>query len=230
MHSGLLLSRHFVVGNRVRRHLRSALPRFYAASDKEDRSWGDIARDAASLAGAAVKKLGDTASSLVTGRREAQLERRREKEETAALGRVFGGGLLGNALGTLFGAGLKLVAGQVRASMQASEALHSAASAAVARDRRVSDALGSPVRCSAPTSVASSSQSINGVGTSVTRVTFSVQGPCGVARVLAVGTDGDRRDITVVLPGGNEFRVDDGDFGGGDSKVIDLPDSDYRIR
>ena len=75
--------------------------------------------------------------------------------------------------------------------------MHQAAAEDVSGDSRVREVLGTPVRCSQPVSIASSSSNINGMSTSTTQVSFTAAGPRGYAQVQAVLRNGVR-DIAVV--------------------------------
>lgn len=128
----------------------------------------------------------------------------------------------------MLGAGLSALNQQMKQTQRASEDVHAVASAAVRRDPRVAKALGGAVECSAPLSVSSSSSSVNGVSTSTTAVSFTVQGPSGRQASASVrATSGRPMDIVVQLPTG-AIRVDAGAAGADPAGVIDV--DDYKVR
>lgn len=170
-------------------------------------------------------------------RPQARVKVEPEPSVSSVLAPLFGTGLLGRAASSLVGAGLKAVAGLVREAVRSSDELHAAASSAVARDARVMAALGGQVHCGPPTAVSSSSQSINGITTSVTSLQFPVESSVGrVARVSVTARNGVS-DIRVQLPTGDSIRVDSRGSGGGGSgggrssgRIIDVDAADYKIR
>jgi hypothetical protein len=212
------------------------------ASSKEEPSWRELAREAAALATTAAKKLGDGVSNvgraLVGDKTEEKraVERRRREEDaglSAGLSGMLGGGLVGRALGSLLGAGVRAVAGQMQVAMASSTELHARACRVVESDSRVVAALGTPVRCSPPQSVSSSSVNVNGVSTTSTQLTFTASGPRGIG-VVSVSARGERTEMAVRLPGVGEVRLSPGGGGGGGGggagRIIDVEAEDYRVR
>lgn len=114
--------------------------------------------------------------------------------------------------------------------MRSSNELAADAAAAVANDAEVVNALGGPVRCSAPSAASSSTQIINGVRSTLASLSFVAEGSSGRrARVDVTERNGDT-NIQVTLGTGAVIRVGRVGAKGSSGGVIDLDDGDYRVQ
>ncbi|EIE23588.1 hypothetical protein COCSUDRAFT_53399 [Coccomyxa subellipsoidea C-169] len=224
-----------------------------SSRNNEEKSWSEIAKDAAELAASAVSKVGKSISSAVRslvpqeqqqkqqplrpqrsyGRSEGDYGKLNPWErERGSLGMGDGlvGGLLGRAAGAMLGGAMR----QLQNQQEQAEALREHALRVMQSDSRLRSRLGGSIS-PAPggSSTSTSSQYINGRSTTTTTLQFFVRsssGQQGLASVQqTVGDTGSDVIIKVQLPNGQVIQVDgsgsDGVVGG---DVIDVEVRDVR--
>lgn len=206
--------------------------------NKDDKSWGEIADEAASLAKNVAGKVTQSVTGLLGGllpstkgstQEVKVVDPKKEAGEALyqrgnELGReLFGGGLMGRAMGGLVGRALRSVGeGLAEASRQAEE-VQAQAAAAIESDSRVRSALGGSCQVGSPMSQSSMTQVINGRSSRRVSLVMPVQGANGrMAQAQVEFTDSSEttaQDLTatVRLPDGTTVRIKGGGSGGGSS-------------
>ena len=208
---------------RPRRALRAVTVRPLASyrgggGDGDEKSWSDIADDAAKVAKTFVKKLGvgalDAVAGLIkkpTGSASPPTPSQRQREQRAQRppdAGTWGGssgwgvardddrppvnvGPLASPLGGLLGGLLGQLAQGLASASRDANSLRADALAALSSDPSVSRAFGGRVvALPGPTSQSSSTASINGVRTRVVAVSFGVTGPAGSGVAEASAREG----------------------------------------
>jgi len=209
--------------------------------EAKGRSWKEIGKEAAGLAREVARKATDSVRGLVarradgpapSGRRvdrvEAQWERP-SSPDAKSLAPLFGGGLLGRAIGGLVGTAIQGVAGALQEAQAEARGALEEASDAIQADRRVQEALGTPVQVSGPLSQSMSKSSVNGVTSSQLNMVVAVSGPRGSAQASIASSEGRgiprTTSAVVMLPGGRSINVPvgggRGGKGGGRGDTID---------
>ncbi|CAK0783198.1 hypothetical protein CVIRNUC_006397 [Coccomyxa viridis] len=224
---------------------------------QEEKSWSDLASDAAGLAKSAIGKLGRTLSDTVTAlvpqsredppRRVSPRQRygRGDNEygrmypwerEQGSTGLAEGlmGGLVGRAVGGMLGG----MAKQLQQQQQQAADLRQQALHAVQRDRQVQAHLGRDISLGPGGSSTSTSSSwVNGCSATTTTLQFYVAGSSGRQALASVrettsGNGGSSTSVQVQLPTGEVLDIDGSDSGGGSSgmsgDVIDVEVRDVR--
>ncbi|KAK9905622.1 hypothetical protein WJX75_003275 [Coccomyxa subellipsoidea] len=223
-----------------------------SSRNNEEKSWTDLAKDAAELAASAVSKVGKTVSSAVRSlvpqeqqRKQQPSQRQRsygsadgdygklnpwERERgSVGMGDSLIGGLLGRAAGAMLGGAMR----QLQNQQEQAEELREHALRVMQSDRSLRSRLGGSIS-PAPggSSTSTSSQYINGRSTTTTTLQFFVRsssGQQGLASVQqAVGEGGSDVTIKVQLPNGQVVQVDGS--GGGSSSSIEGDVIDVEVR
>lgn len=187
-------------GHRDRQCLQLVASYSGGPGGKDDKSWGDIAEEAATLAKDVAGKVAGGVSSLVgqllpgqgKGKGEVQGAAQARVVDTKAeagrelysrgreLGReLFGGGLLGRAAGGLMGAALRSVGQSLAEASQQLAEVQARAASAIESDPRVRSALGGSCRAGQPMQQSSMSSSVNGVSRRRVTLVLPVEGPGG---------------------------------------------------
>ncbi|BDA47500.1 hypothetical protein COCOBI_10-3480 [Coccomyxa sp. Obi] len=226
-----------------------------SSRNSEEKSWSELAKDAANLAASAVSKVGKSVSNVVRSLVPAPQEQQRRQppsrpqrsygnaegdygklnpweRERGGLGIGEGlvGGLLGRAAGAMLGGAMR----QLQDQYKQTEALREYALTRMQSDSRITSRLGGSI---APgtggSSTSTSSSYINGRSTTVTTLQFYVRGSSGQQALAsvqeAVSNASSDVVIKVQLPNGQVIEVDGG---GSDSSmggdVIDVEVRDVR--
>mmetsp|Transcript_27085 Transcript_27085/g.48278 ORF Transcript_27085/g.48278 Transcript_27085/m.48278 type:complete len:295 (-) Transcript_27085:170-1054(-) len=201
----------------------------------DDKSWSEIAGEAAGALKSAAKKAGNSLQKALGQDEATKLERQRRKEheemqKAPDLGQVFGGGLVGRMAGAMLGSALKGLGEQMEKAGREAASIQNQARDAIEADRRVVEALGGSVQVGGPISQSSMSSSINGRTTKQVSLILPVMGQRGVAQAQVEASEGEegisQLKIQVRLPSGETVSVDgSGGVGGGSSggsgRVID---------
>lgn len=196
------------------------------ASKSGEKSWSEIAAEAAELGKDLVKKVGSSVSKavevIVPSQREEERPTRRESQRGREdvyrpedLG--FGGGLVGGLLGRAVGGMLRSAVGamgeQLRQAAEQVADVQERAARVIENNGRVRSLLGSPVRVLPPVSQSSMTQSINGRTSRTITLLMPVVGPTGTtaqAQVKYVEGDAATQElnVSVRLPSGEVVRLD----------------------
>ncbi|KAI8469470.1 MAG: hypothetical protein J3K34DRAFT_393961 [Monoraphidium minutum] len=199
----------------------------YATGGRGDeKSWGEIAADAAGVAKSVLGKVASGASAALKaiskprggppgGHRPPP-----PPPQPPALLSPFGDGLLGRAAGGLLAAAAAGVARQMERQAAAARGVYEDAAAAVRSSPEVAAALGGAVSVGPAASQSSASSSVNGRVTKRVAMVLPVSGAGGrVAQAHVVSSEAPgapaSTEITVVLPSGESIRVPLGGGGGG---------------
>jgi len=187
---------------------------FGSRREDENKSWSELAEEAADVAKAVVGKIIKTGQEIAKSGSKGGKEKlkRKEDEEGRLLrpGEMFGG-LMGRTVGSLIGSVFRGLSEQLAETQRQTRDVYAEAADRVQKSEEIRSALGS-VTCGAPFSQSSSSQSINGVITKRTALEFPVSGTRGSGMVQVDATeDADRiRNIriNVRLSSGRTIRVE----------------------
>lgn len=215
--------------------------RCLASRSGGDKSWSEIASEAASVGKDLLKKVGSTVSSAVEKVSDAIVSQREEREPPVAsqprrrgreeLGDWAGGGgllggLVGRAVGGLVGGAIREMGKQMQQAAQQSEEIRSRAAAVIETSSQVRNRLGPGVRVGLPVSQSSMTQVINGVSSRRVTLLLPVSSSRGPAQADVsfveggqAGREGDL-SIRLRLPSGEVLDVNVA--GGYAGKTIDV--------
>ncbi|CAL5220880.1 g2969 [Coccomyxa viridis] len=220
----------------------------------DDKSWSELASEAAGVAKSALGKLGqtisDTVTALVPQRKQAPPQRSSQRQRYGRSDNEYGrlypwerdqgssglteglmGGLVGRAMGGMLGG----VARQLQQQQQQAADLRQQALHAVQGDRRVQAQLGRDISVGPGGSSQSTSSSwVNGQSTTTTTLQFNVVGSSGRQALTSVresssGSRGSRVSVQVQLPTGDVIDID-GSGGGGGSSISSEDIIDVEVR
>jgi hypothetical protein len=236
--------RRVAAASSSRPHLRAAFAAAAASKDGGDKSWGEIAEEAVTVAKDVASKVGQgvgalfkavagatgsNSSAALTPERRAQEEQERrvraqQKEAEQSLSKMLGGGLLGRVASGVLSSAARSLASTLEAQQREAADVRGAAEAALKASPDLAARLGGAEFEVGPTlSQSSSSVSINGIAEKrVALVVPLVDGRTG--RVLATA----RVDARVPPgSGGRGGGADDGGSGG--TRVLDAIPLDMTV-
>lgn len=210
-----------------------------ASRAQGEKSWGELAADAADVAKSAFAKLKDSAASVVEGLvkrdKNVSTETRRNvpeyqrPSEFSVPTDLFGPGLMGKVLGGLVGSAVKAVSKQVAESAKESNAAYNHAASVIRNSLKLRNKLGGGVTVGPAVSQAMSTSYINGRSSTVIQLVAPVYSDGGEAAQANISVNessaGPRTfDIVVRLPNGTNIRIDDGSSGSIDptGRTIDV--------
>lgn len=205
---------------------------------RSNKSWSEIAADAADVAKSALTKIKDTAASVVGGlspRRPQEKDlpeyRPRSEADFPVPKDLFGGGIMGRMMGGLVTSAIKAVSEQVAASAKESNAAYNEAARKLRSSSKLKSRLGDAIEVGPALSQSVSSAYINGRSSKQIQLLVPVYGVGGRAAQAVVQVQeaaGQPRnfDITVRLPEGDSVRITgsgDDDSGSGEAgRTIDV--------
>ncbi|KAK9828396.1 hypothetical protein WJX81_003744 [Elliptochloris bilobata] len=205
-----------------------------ASKPPEEKSWVELAGEAAELAKGALAKIGKTVSSALSAITPLPPQERQPPERPKSSfgqppwgggrggGLASGGGLLGGMLGRIVAATLGGAMEQLQQQQAQAQDLQARALTLLQSDERVRQRLGGSVSV-APggLSTRGSVQSMNGRSTRTLAVDFPVVGPSGrfaaasvVQRQGATTVGLETLEVSLQLPGGEVLQVTGGGKGG----------------
>jgi len=185
--------------------------------DDDDKSWSEIASQAAGALKSAAKKVGKGVQKALGQDEATKLERQQKKareelERPPDLGQLVGGGLVGRMAGAMLGSAVKAMGEQMAAAGRAVADVENRARDAIESDSRVLDLMGGRVEVGPPMSQSSMSSSVNGRVTKQVTLLLPVSGARGRGQAEVVASEGEegitQMRIQVRTPDGSTVAVD----------------------
>lgn len=206
---------------------------FATGKQDNEKSWGDIAAEAADVAKSVFDKVKSGASAAIEAFKppKTPLEQPRDEDRSrgplkgrqggdAPLAPLFGDGLLARAVGGMVAGALRGLGEQLEKQARETRGVYEDAAVAIRGCPEVAARLGGAVSVGGPMSQSSSSSNINGRVTKRVVMVLPVSGPNGAfaqAQVISTETSGApaATDIKVVMPTGESIQVSGGSGGSG---------------
>ncbi|GAX82420.1 hypothetical protein CEUSTIGMA_g9848.t1 [Chlamydomonas eustigma] len=205
----------------------STSPRFLASSraNPEDKSWGDLLKSAGNLAKDVLSKVTDTVGQALapsqqpsTPRQTDQVRQSPNLSRQQQLPQLFGGGLLGRALGGVVASAINQIGQQIEQASRESSGAYESAASRIISSQKLKSYLGE-VRVGPIISQSVSSSSINGQVTKSVNLVFPVYSAAGLtaqAQVVSKESNATARSSVVVrLPDGRSIQIEDRHSSGG---------------